>query len=110
MIKIMEKELKYLGEQELYNDYMTELIQIADKELNKRQLEIGSALMTGIDCFGFGVMIGKKIEREKYKNMRISNAERIERQNELLLKYEKLIANIKSTLGGASRCSNLLRK
>lgn len=88
MIKTMDKELEYLGEQDLFHNYIDELLQICDKELNKSQVDGGSAFSTGIDCFGFGVMIGKKIERSRHRinkniNMKQNIIARIENCNDI---------------------------
>ena len=96
MEKMMVKELNHLGQQDLFHNYMDELIQISDKELNKLQVDRGSALSTGIDCFGFGVMIGKRIERAKQRNNDelLTKIEILMQIETLKAKLEKLKSNI----------------
>lgn len=98
----MENELKGLSNQTLFNDYTKQIFLICKEKRNQQQVKMGSAFASGIDCFGFGVMVGKRIERSKHK---ISNNKVIERQKELLLeidnlvmkknRLEKLVADIK---------------
>lgn len=68
--KILEKHeklLKIIGFQCSYKNHLDELEAIIKRPLNKRQRAMGGILSTVMDSFNYGVMIGKRMEREKHK-------------------------------------------
>lgn len=67
MGKNLEKELAYLGKQNLWWEYLDEIKQIRDEKFTQRELNMGSTLYLSVNCFLLGVIIGKKIERAKKK-------------------------------------------
>lgn len=83
----MEKELGCLGYQTGFFRYKDELFQIINEVHNQEQIKKGGILSVAIDCFSFGIIIGKKAVRAKHK---ISNAEVLKRQEKLLLEIENL--------------------
>ncbi|MCB2309428.1 hypothetical protein LGL08_23060 [Clostridium estertheticum] len=100
----MEKELKYLGNQTLFNNYTDELYQIIKDEYNQTQArKYGSTLPIAIDSFGFGVMIGKKIERKIHKKTKIKNDSMNKKYDELLKKEKVLMLKLEKAENLISR-------
>lgn len=75
-----KKLSKMLGEQTIFNDYNKELFAIINLPDNKEQRKIGEIFSTVIDCFDYGVIIGKRMERKR----EAQKLERLKKENERL--------------------------
>jgi hypothetical protein len=53
--------------QNIHSEYLNDLIKIADLESNKSERRKGGLLSTMLDCFNYGLIIGKQLERAKHK-------------------------------------------
>lgn len=64
----MRETLKCIDDNSLFNNYVGEIREICADDYNQYELKkYNSTLPTGIKCFEFGVMVGKRIERAKDK-------------------------------------------
>lgn len=63
---ISEGLIKMLEEQYIPGN-QHELLDIANIEFNKASSNVSGLLFTAIDCYNYGIIIGKRQERAKHK-------------------------------------------
>ncbi|PJI08317.1 MULTISPECIES: hypothetical protein [Clostridium] len=65
----IDKKLSKILKEQIYpkNNILDTLISIFNTEYNKRQRKCGGVLSTIVDCYQYGVVMGKRQERAKHK-------------------------------------------